>query len=133
MLGVKPMNREQVNSFIEERFDIKAEYPFMKYPSYAVFRRPDNQKWFAVILNVSLHKLGLSDNKNVDILNLKCDPALIGSLRQEPGFLPAYHMNKTNWITIMLDSDISDEKIKWLVEMSFDLTCPKIKPKKINN
>ena len=98
-----------------------------------MFRRPDNQKWFAVILNVSMHKLGLSDNKNVDILNLKCDPALIGSLRQETGFLPAYHMNKTNWITIMLDSDIFDEKIIWLVEMSFDLTCPKIKPKKINN
>ena len=33
-------------------------------------------------------------DESIDVVNLKCDPLLIGSLRSEPGFFPAYHMNK---------------------------------------
>ena len=48
-------------------------------------------------------------------------------MRQEPGFFPAYHMNKTHWITAALDGSADDEKIKFVLERSFDLTKPKMK------
>ena len=63
----------------------------------------------------------------VEIFNAKCDPILIGSLRAEPGFFPAYHMSKSNWITIALDGSVDDGKIKWLLDMSYDLTAPRRK------
>lgn len=40
-------------------------------------------------------------------------------------------MSKTNWITVALDGSVSDDKIKMLLDMSFDLTSPKI-PKNKN-
>ena len=51
----------------------------------------------------------------------KCDPVLSGSLRQGGGFLPAYHMNKANWITVLLDGTVSMEDLGPLLDMSYDL------------
>ena len=55
------------------------------------------------------------------ILDLKCDPRLIGTLRESPGFLPAYHMNKANWITVLLDGSVSMEDLMPLLDLSYDL------------
>ena len=60
----------------------------------------------------------------LDILNLKCDPVLIASLRGTPGLLPAYHMNKEHWITAVLDGSAPDAQIQTLLAMSYDMTAP---------
>ena len=62
---------------------------------------------------------------DVDILNVKCDPVLSGSLRIQPGILPAYHMNKENWISILLDGTVDVKQIFTLLDMSFELTAKK--------
>ena len=49
------------------------------------------------------------------------------ALITENGFYPAYHMNKSNWITVALDGSADNEKIKFLLDMSFDLTSKKTK------
>lgn len=54
-------------------------------------------------MEVGRDKLGLPGDGEVDILNVKSDPMLIGSYRTQKGFFPAYHMNKENWISILLD------------------------------
>lgn len=116
------MNRKELINYISETYSADAEYPFMQYPDVAVFRHTSNRKWFAVIMNVQKNKLGLNDDCTIDILNLKCNPILAGSLRSEKGFYPAYHMSKTNWISVALDGSADSEKIKWLIDISFDLT-----------
>ena len=35
---------------------------------------------------------------------------------------PAYHMNKNNWITILLDGSLSDELISELIKKSYLLS-----------
>lgn len=45
-----------------------------------------NRKWFALVTTVPRSKLGLPGQQPVDIVNLKCDPILIGSLRQSRAF-----------------------------------------------
>ena len=35
-------------------------------------------------------------------------------------------MNKNSWITVALDNTVDDEKIKFLLDMSFNATAPKI-------
>lgn len=43
-------------------------------------------------------------------------------MRQEKGFLPAYHINKEKWISILLDGSADAELLKDLLDMSFQLT-----------
>ncbi len=119
------MTREDLIEYIASVYSTNAEYPWSSAPQYAVFRHQSNQKWFAVIMDLSKKKLGLPDEKIIDVVNLKCDPILIGNLRNEKGFYPAYHMNKTYWITVALDGSVEAEKIKWLLDLSFDLTNKK--------
>ena len=124
------MNIKQLQQFISETYGTDAEYPWMKYPRYMVFRHSNNQKWFALIMDISKEKLGLPEKEPIDVLNVKCEPLIIGSLRRETGIYPAYQMSKTSWITVALDGSVSDEKIKWLLDMSYHLTAKRQKIKK---
>lgn len=123
------MTRQQLIDHIKDTYGIIEDYPWEKDKTSAVFRHPNNKKWFAITLNISAAKLGIDSDKQLDIVNVKCDPLMIGSITREAGFFPAYHMNKTNWISIALDGSADDEKIKWLLDMSFDATNVKIKAK----
>lgn len=116
------MNKNELRKYIEETYLVEEEKPWIKYPLYEVFRRKDNKKWFAVIMSIPKSKLGICQDGNIDIVNLKCYPDLIGELRMENGFYPAYHMNKDLWISVSVDGNVNDDKIKWLVDVSFELT-----------
>lgn len=121
------MNRAQLIKYITERYNADQEHLWTKYPNHAVFRRQSNRKWFALLMDIPKSKLGLIGNEMIDVLNVKSDPILIGSLRDEKGIYPAYHMSKTSWITIVLDSGPEDDKIKWLLDLSYELTDTKKK------
>lgn len=79
------MNRYELFAWVKEKYGTEAEYQWRKFPNYAVLRN-QNKKWYAVIMDVPKEKLGIQDAGIVDILDVKCDPVLIGSLRLEPGF-----------------------------------------------
>ena len=83
-----------------------------------------------MLLDLPKSKLGLTGETRIDVVNLKCDPILVGSLRAEHGFFPAYHMNKDTWITVALDGSVPDDKLKALLDMSFFATASKIRAKK---
>ena len=124
------MKRDELETLISETYNADADYPWLKYPNYEVFRHSNNQKWFALIMDVPKDKLGLQGTELLDVVNFKCDPILSGSLRGEPGIFPAYHMNKEQWITVALDGSVSDDKIKMLLDMSYQATAPKARKKK---
>lgn len=119
------MNRKELETFIFQNYNTESAYPWFRYPNFAVFRHHNNKKWFAVIMDLSQRKLGLDSDNMIDVVNLKCDPDLIGSLRMESGIFPAYHMDKTHWITIALDGSVDDKKLQWLVDLSYQLTAKK--------
>ena len=114
------MNREEVFEWVKITYGTEPDYPW--HDRNAVLRHKDNNKWYGVVLEVAESKLGLTGNKIADVLNVKCDPVLIGSLRQKKGYFPAYHMNKDSWISILLDGFASIEEIKNLIELSYRLT-----------
>lgn len=119
------MVREEIIKYAEEYFGTKPEYLWTKYPNYCVFRCKNNNKWYAALMDVQKSKLGLTGDEIMQILNVKCGPILLGSLLLNKGFLPAYHMNKSNWVTILLDGSVSFDEIVNLLEISYDLTCSK--------
>jgi predicted DNA-binding protein (MmcQ/YjbR family) len=59
-------------------------------------------------------------------VSVKCDPELGEALRQaHAGIVPGYHLNKRHWITVTLNSDVSDEQVRQLIEDSYDLVRPR--------
>lgn len=114
--------RNVVLKFALEQYGTEPEYPWMRLPDYAVIRHTDNKKWYAIVMDVPRNKLGLNGNDLIDILNIKCDPIMNGSLQMQEGFLPAYHMHKGNWITVLLDGSVDKEMIFSLLDMSFAMT-----------
>lgn len=125
------MRRAELEKYILETYGAEAAWPWMKYPNYEVFRHCGNQKWFALIMDVPRAKLGASGEGILDVVNLKCDPIMIGDLLSQPGFFPAYHMSKDNWITAALDGSVEDDKFKLLLDLSYDLTNTKVKRPKV--
>ena len=121
------MNRSKFEKIIIDNYNCTYDYPWAQYPTFRVFRHSNNKKWFAVIMDIPKNKLGLKSNEIISVVNLKCDSLLIGSLLLEDGFYPSYHMNKNNWISVALDSTADDEKLKMLLDMSFDATSSRTK------
>lgn len=64
-------------------------------------------------------------------INLKCDPNLARDLRASfEGITPGYHMNKEHWNTVFCGRDVPDEKVRWLIDHSYELvvaSLPKAK------
>ena len=120
------MNREELEAYILNHYSAQPDYPWADMPRAAVFRHAGNRKWFALLMEVPRDKLGLPGTEKLDIVNFKCDPILIASLRGEAGIFPAYHMNKSSWITAALDGSVPVETIELLLDVSYELTRPKI-------
>ena len=117
--------RDKVVEAITSSYGCEAEHPWLKYPNYAVFRHPASGKWFAVLMDITMDKLGLPGCAPVWVLDVKCDPLMIPALLRESGFCPAYHMSKTQWISVLLDGSVPMERIMPLVELSYGAVAPK--------
>lgn len=114
------MTHEELFAWVAGQYGIAPEYPWGDTNS--VLRHRENRKWFAAVLEVGRDKLGLTGGGTVFVVNVKCDPRLIGSLLGQPGFHRAYHMNKEKWLSIRLDGSADADTIRSLVSMSYDLT-----------
>ncbi len=119
------MNRRDFEIFITKTYKIDSENPWIKYPSFSVFRHKDNKKWFAVIMTIDKRKLPVDKDGQIDIVNLKCDAEIIWLMRQKEGVFPAYHMNKEHWLSVCLDGSVSDDDLKFLLSLSYDITAKK--------
>lgn len=121
------MTRQELKRFISESYGVNPDYPWLKHPSYEVFRHDNSRKWFAVIMDIPKAKLGLNGDENISVVNLKCDTLMMRDILSERGFYPAYHMNKAYWVTAVLDGSADSETIKMLTRMSYKLTEKKNK------
>ena len=119
------MTVAELAAHIFDAYSVEPDHPFRMDDVSSVYRHIDNRKWFAITMNIPYRTLGIPRDGHVDIVNLKCDPFLAGSMRTKPGFLPAYHMNKDKWITVLLDGSAPREDIEALFNMSYDLTGSK--------
>lgn len=126
------MDRKAIYDWVKKCYGTEPEYLWQDTPWNAVLRNRESNKWYGIIMTVEESKLGIPGKQMVDILDIKCAPDFIGALRQCPGFFPGYHMNKNSWITILLDGTVPEEKIKNLIDLSYQLTLPKRKGKKQN-
>jgi predicted DNA-binding protein (MmcQ/YjbR family) len=119
------MNKERENiiNFALSLEGAMADKPFPEDFDTTVLRHADTGKWFGIIMHISGNKVGLSPDIKVDVMNVKCKPEDTFTAREiSNGILPAYHMNKKHWISILLNGTVEKELTEALLENSYDLT-----------
>lgn len=63
--------------------------------------------------------------------NVKCDPEKAIALREEfPFVIPAFHMNKKHWNSIIIDGSVKDKQICQWIDESYDLIVAALPRKK---
>ena len=111
---------KQVIEHVRNTYRDEPEYLWEKTPRNAIFRRKDNAKWYAVLLVLSARKLGLDDERIIDIIDLRIDTESIESLVDGKRYFPGYHMNKKHWLTICLDGSVPVEEIFQRIASSYE-------------
>ncbi|MBP1917427.1 putative DNA-binding protein (MmcQ/YjbR family) [Lederbergia galactosidilyticus] len=84
------MVRETVLNYTKRKYNTEPDYPWAKFPNYAVLRHSKNNKWYGLLMNVARNKLNIEGDGETEILNVKCDPELASIVKKENAILPAY-------------------------------------------
>lgn len=114
---IKMKKREEIIKHCLTYENVYEDYPFHD-PNWCVIRHRDNRKVFAWIFE--------KDGRNW--VNVKVDPEWRDFWRQTyESVLPAYHLNKEHWNSIILDGTIPEKDIKRMIGESYDLTKKKKK------
>ena len=114
------MNNER-KSIIEYALSLPctgADNPFEGDFDTTVLRHTDTGKWFGIIMNICGNKVGLDSDIRVDVLNVKCREI-------SSGIIPAYHMNKKHWISVILNGTVELSLTEALIENSYELSAKK--------
>ena len=110
----------RISKYIKDKYKVTSEFLWEKHPGFGVFRNMKNNKWFGIIMNIDLSKLD-SKSGEVEIINLKLNPEKAKLLLEKNGFYKAYHMNKRDWISVLLNDSLSDDEIISLVDESYSI------------
>jgi len=117
----KSRQANELIQYVRNTFTDELEYLWQKFPDNAVWRRKDNQKWYAAVLTVSRRKLGLNSDEIVEIIDLRADKEEITDIVDNIRFFPGWHMNKKSWYTIILDDSVSTNEIIGRLNTSYNL------------
>ena len=111
--------------YIRENFSDAPEFLWEKYPNFAIFRRKDNRKWYALIANIPKKYLRLGGAEEIEILNLRVEPEELDKIFDGEKYFRGWHMNKKSWLTLRLDETLTDEEIFARLEESYRLAKKK--------
>lgn len=116
-----------VIEYVKNTYGSDIEFLWEKSPDSAVFRRSDNRKWYGIIMTVPFKRLGVDSDEEAEVVNLKASPENIDRIIDSKSVFPAYHMNKKNWFTVVLDGSISDSEIFSFIDDSYFIVAGKSK------
>jgi len=107
------MGKEEVMKYCLMLPNVYEDYPFPDDRFSVTMKHKENNKWFALIMRV----------KGELYLNVKTNPEYSDLLRNTYSYIiPAYHMNKEHWNTIILSEEVERNIVKELIKQSYELT-----------
>lgn len=107
------MNKEEIIKYCLTLPNTFEDYPFPNDNITVAMKHSNNKKWFALVMEV----------KGELYLNIKTDPNYSDILRNAYEYIiPAYHMNKELWNTVIISKNVDVNLVKELVEHSYELT-----------
>lgn len=90
----------------------RLDYPFGKDVAVYKVGSAEDAKMFALIAEAS----------DPIRISLKCDPQLSVLLREKyESVMEGYHLNKKHWNTIVLSGQLSEQEVKDLILLSYNL------------
>ena len=125
---VNSLNVQQAETYLLSKPETSLYYPFGD--EVKVFRVKN--KMFATIAHGSTAKSAKVDDeaKTHYWMNLKCDPDEAVMLRDIfKAVIPGYHMNKSQWNSIILDGSIPKGEIERMIDNSYLLVVSKMTKK----
>ena len=115
----KNKNAKLAIDYIKQKYQDGLEFLWEKFDDNAVCRRKDNKKWYGLFTKVSTSFFGMNGAEKFEVLILRTELDDATKLFDKKIFFPAYHMNKKNWFSVLLDSKISPERIFDLIDKSY--------------
>ena len=116
-----------VIKYVKEKYNDDVEYLWEKFPKNAVARNKDNQKWYLAILTVKENRIDGKTDKEIEVLDLLYQKYFINDIVDNKNIFPGYHMNKKSWITVKLDGSFNFERLKELIDNSYNISIGKDK------
>ena len=114
-MGEAVITRDEAIAACEKLSGVYEDYPFNDF-NWTIMRHESNRKMFAAIYQ----------REGSIWMNLKAEPLRGDFLKSVfPAVVPAYHMNKTHWISVILDGSVPDADILRMIEESHRLTDKK--------
>jgi len=108
------MNHKELEKYLLSFPSTWLDFPFGEGTSVYKFgdKETGEGKMFALI----------ADGSKPLRVSLKCDPILAETLREKyETVVPGYHLNKKHWNTVICSGQLSDEEIKDLANLSYQL------------
>ena len=107
------LDKKEIFEYIKNQYNIVPEYLWDNTPDVPVFRHNDTKKWFGIIMHVN----------GEEYFNVKTEPDYSDLLRNTYDYIiPAYHMNKEHWNTLIISRNVDKSLIYELIDRSFGLT-----------
>ena len=122
----KTQQAKQIINYIAQKYGRNLEFLWPKFPTDAIVRRADNNKWFALFMDVQSTKiknLNMPEEKMLEVLNVRISPQNKNNIVNNTTIFEGYHMNKNSWISIIFDYGLSISEIKKLVDSSFNIVA----------
>ena len=140
----KSNSAKKVIEYVKNKYDDDLVFLWDNFEG-AVFRNKDNEKWYGAIMKIReksfatstikrmkqdgatsnhmlLNKKIYSDDDFVEVIDLHIEKELSKDLIDYETIFPGYHMNKDNWITIILDKSTNSKKVYKLLDDSYSMT-----------
>lgn len=121
----KGAHSAQIIEYVREKFGRELEFLWTDLPDCAIWRRPDNNKWFAAIMIIPYAKLGIEREGNVDIIDMRMSTEELEKTVDNVTYFRGWHMNKKHWVTMLLDGSAPFEKIAEILDNSYILAAKK--------
>lgn len=120
-LYFKAEQSRRINDYIFNQYEGVPEFLWERLPQFCAYRLKENKKWYAILGTVPRNKVDANATtcEEIEVLNVKVDSKQIQEILALDGIHPAYHMNKKNWISIILDDTLKDEEIQQRLDYSY--------------
>lgn len=113
-----PKDYEWIIEYILERPATKSDYK-------------EEWEWHRFFIDDKMIAAICINKDQENIISLKCIPSLSQELQDDYRTIkPGFYMNKKHWISINLDGTVDNDKIKYLIDISYDLIFEKLTKKR---
>lgn len=113
---------KEIIELVRDKYGDELEFLWEKFDNDAIWRRKDNNKWYAAILTTKKNSIFHDESGELlEVIDLRAGSDEINEIVDDKKYFRGYHMNKQHWLTIVLDYSIPTDEIMERIKKSYIL------------